>query len=122
MRLAGPPPTTALSQVAYVWAIDTTLDGQVDYYVFVDLAPGAPYYRATLEQATAGGLLTRNDRLPFELVGRSTIRVFVPLLPHIASGGANPTVQWYAYMYLDRLPPQDEIDDNGVPFVLKPRP
>lgn len=120
MLLAAPPPTTTKKQVAYVWAIDTTLDSTVDYYLFVDIVPGARGYRATLERNTPSGLVTVDDRVPFSVVGRRRIRAFLPVSPHLSPGGATPTVQWYAYSYIDKLPAQDTVTEHNRYFTLRP--
>jgi hypothetical protein len=118
-QLLAAPPTASRVQTAYVWAIDNTLDSNIDYYVFVDLAPNAKTYRATLERNTPEGLVTVNDRLPFEINGR-TVRVFLPTSPHLAAEDTKPALQWYAYSYIQKLPAQDELSDRGRYFVLNP--
>ncbi len=118
-QLSAAPPATSRVQSAYVWAIDNTLDSNIDYYVFVDLAANARKYRATLERNTPEGLVTVNDRLPFEINGRM-VRVFLPTSPHLATEDSKPALQWYAYSYIQKLPAQDEISDRGRYFILNP--
>jgi outer membrane protein assembly factor BamB len=120
VQLAQPPPPRSREQVAYVWAIDNTIDANIDYYVFVDIPPRGAGFRATLERRTPTGLQTINDRLPFVVRGTS-IRVFVPLAPHLATEpDEQPTLEWYAYSYVGRLPAQDEVSDRGREFILAP--
>ncbi|MDP9383330.1 MAG: PQQ-binding-like beta-propeller repeat protein [Chloroflexota bacterium] len=121
MQLAQPPPLRGKDQVAYVWAIDTTLDAETDYYLFVDIPPQGRRFRATLERSTPQGLVTVHDRLLF-VVRSTSIRVFVPLSPHLESrpDEEQPTLEWYAYSYVGRLPQQDEVSDRGREFVLAP--
>ncbi|MDQ3856371.1 MAG: PQQ-binding-like beta-propeller repeat protein, partial [Chloroflexota bacterium] len=122
MQLAGPPPSRTKRQVAYVWAIDTTLDSDVDFYVFVDIVPGAKQYRGTLERPTLAGLVTVNDRIPFQLSGERTIRAFLPFEPHLSTGGVTPTIQLYAYTNREKLPVQDDLTADGRYFSLQPGP
>ena len=118
-QLSAAPPAASRVQIAFVWAVDNTLDSTIDYYVFVDLVAEAKRYRATLERNTPEGLVTVNDRLPFAISGR-TVRVFLPTSPHLANEGTQPAIQWYAYTYIQKLPAQDEISDGGRYFILNP--
>ncbi len=118
-RIAARPPSRSTEQVAYVWAVDNTLDAQIDYYVFMDLAPGGVRYRATLERNSPEGLVTINDQLPYSL-GKDNVRVFVPFAPHLSTSDMPPTLEWYAYSYYGRLPAQDEVSDGGRYFILTP--
>ena len=118
-QLAAPPPGRSAEQVAYVWEIDRNHDSTADFYVFVDLPPDGRAYRATLERNTPEGLVTINDRLPFVIEG-SSVRVFVPAAPHIATDEEEPTLEWYMYTYYERVPQQDELSDAGRYFILTP--
>lgn len=118
-QLALPPPPATTKQVAYVWALDYTLDSKIDYYVFVYLEKGKQAYQATLERNDDGKLVTINDRLPLAIRG-SSIHVFLPQSPHLSTSDAQPTLEWYMYSYLEKLPAQDEITDNGQYFILQP--
>ncbi len=119
VELAARPPRTTKKQVAYVWALDHTLDTEIDYYVFVDLAQGAKKYRATLERSTPQGLVTMNDRLPFLIEGR-TLRTFLPISPYLSTVEGQPLVEWYAYTYIEKLPSRDEASDDGRYYRLLP--
>lgn len=118
-QLALPPPAATTKQVAYVWALDYTLDSETDYYIFVYLEKGKQTYQATLERNDKGKLVTINDRLPLAIRG-SSIDVFLPQAPHLSTSDAKPTIEWYMYSYVEKLPAQDEITDQGQYFVLQP--
>lgn len=121
MRLGAPAPTRARKQTAYVWALDYTLDTQIDYYIFLDLTKGAREYKATLERATPNGLRTVNDKLPL-LVEGSSVRVFLPISPYLSAREEQPVIDWYAYSYVEKLPARDELSDRGRYFRLTPEP
>ncbi len=114
-----PLPSGARQLVQYVFALDYTEDSEVDYYLLVELRPGAHSYSAALERRQGSGLMVVQDHLPLEARG-SSLRVFLPLEPQLTTSGTSPVVGWYAYSVLERLPAADNVSDQGQLFVLRP--